>query len=319
MARLILIEGFPGGGKSTTAQFLARLLARRGARARWICEAEVPNPLVPPVPAGDDQSWEQFVEMRVARWRAFAAAAIDHDATVVPESALLQLPVFTLLRRNVETAVITELIGRLVEAVAPLRPTLIYLTRRDPETALRALGESRGLSWLLHHAGSSDGFPFTQARGLSGFDGLFAYWRAHAELCDTIVKALDVPKLVLDVDAGGWPERRRQICDFVDVPFEDDAGRRRARANRGPLPGRPARGDGGGGRRAGRDAHDLLGRQRAPAGQTRRLRHRVVAGANELRDRLDGPRARLPLRRAAPGVGRRARRLYTRRLALRGA
>jgi thymidylate kinase len=30
MGRLIFIEGFPGAGKSTTAQFLARLLARRG-------------------------------------------------------------------------------------------------------------------------------------------------------------------------------------------------------------------------------------------------------------------------------------------------
>jgi len=222
MARLILIEGFPGAGKSTTAQFLARVVARRGSRARWIYEGEVPNPLVPPVPAGDYQSWEQFVDIRAERWRAFAAAAGDHDVTIVPESALLQLPVFTMLRRNVEASIIAGLVNRLVEAVAHLRPKLIYLARRDPEAALRAISERRGLSWLLQHAGSSEGFPFTQARGLSGFAGLFAYWRAHAELCDAIVEALDVPKLVLDVGPDGWAERRRRICDFVDVPFEEE-------------------------------------------------------------------------------------------------
>src|SRR5215831_2757194 len=219
MARLILIEGFPGAGKSTTAQFLARVVARRGSRARWIYEGEVPNPLVPPVPAGDYQSWEQFVDLRVERWRAFAAAAADHDVTIVPESALLQLPVFTMLRHDVETSLITGLVERLAEAAAPLRPKLVYLARRDPETALRAIGEHRGFSWLLLNAGSSEGFPFTKARGLAGFDGLFAYWRAHAELCDAIVETLDVPKLVLDVDAGDWPARRRQICDFVGIPF----------------------------------------------------------------------------------------------------
>jgi hypothetical protein len=74
----------------------------------------------------------------------------------------------------------------------------------------------------LHHAGNSDGYAFTQARGLSGFDGLFAYWRAHAELCDAIVKAIGVPKLVLEVGPDGWAERRRRICDFADVPFEDE-------------------------------------------------------------------------------------------------
>src|SRR5262249_17341120 len=199
MARLILIEGFPGAGKSTTAQFLARVVARRGSRARWIYEGEVPNPLVPPVPAGDYQSWEQFVDIRAERWRAFAAAAGDHDVTIVPESALLQLPVFTMLRRNVEASIIAGLVNRLVEAVAHLRPKLIYLARRDPEAALRAISERRGLSWLLQHAGSSEGFPFTQARGLSGFAGLFAYWRAHAALCDAIVEALDLPTLALDV------------------------------------------------------------------------------------------------------------------------
>jgi hypothetical protein len=222
VARIILIEGFPGAGKSTTAQFLARLLARRGGRARWIYEGELLNPLVPSVPSGGYQSWEQFVDLRVEQWRAFATAARGQDVTIIPESALLQLPVFTMLRRNVETSVIAGLVDRLVEAVAPLRPILVYLARRDPEAALRAIGEHRGLSWLLHNAATSEGFTFTQARGLTGFDGLFTYWRAHAELCDTIVEALDVPKLFLDVGPDGWAERRRRICDFVDVPFEDE-------------------------------------------------------------------------------------------------
>ena len=52
---------------------------------------------------------------------AFAAAA-EHDVTVVPESALLQLPVFTMLRRNVDAAAIAALVDRLVEAAAPFWP-----------------------------------------------------------------------------------------------------------------------------------------------------------------------------------------------------
>jgi len=222
VSRLIFVEGFPGAGKSTTAQFLARRFARGGGRVRWIYEGEVPNPLVPSQPAGGDQSWEQFADRRVARWRAFAAAADDQDVTLIPESALLQLPVFTMLRRNVDPSLIVALVARLVEAASPLRPRLVYLARRNPEAAFRALGESRGLAWLLPHVANSVGYTFVQARGLSGLEGLLAYWRAHADLCGAIVDHLDMPKLVLDVDTGDWTERRRRICDFVNVPFEDE-------------------------------------------------------------------------------------------------
>jgi hypothetical protein len=222
VSRLIFVEGFPGAGKSTTAQFLARRFARGGGRVRWIYEGEVPNPFVPPQPAGGDHSWEQFADRRVARWRAFAAAAEEQDVTLIPESALLQLPVFTMLRRNVDSSVIVALVARLVEAASLLRPRLVYLARRNPEAAFRATGERRGLAWLLPLVANSAGYTFIQERGLSGLDGLLAYWRAHADLCGAIVDRLDVPKLVLDVDTDDWPERRRRICDFVGVPFEHE-------------------------------------------------------------------------------------------------
>jgi hypothetical protein len=73
-----------------------------------------------------------------------------------------------MLRRNVDPAVITALVGRLVEAVAPLRPRLVYLARRDPEGAFRAIGEQRGIAWLLHHMTESGSYQFLQTRGLSG-------------------------------------------------------------------------------------------------------------------------------------------------------
>ena len=169
-----------------------------------------PNPLVPMPPAGGYRSWEQFVDLRVARWRAFAAAAGDQDVSVIPESALLQLPVFTMLRRNVEPSIIAALVNRLVEAAMPLRPKLVYLARENPEVAFRAIGERRGLAWLLHHVGSHQGCEFIKIRGLSGLEGLLAYWRAHAELCGALVDQVDLPKLVLEVGQEGWADRRRR-------------------------------------------------------------------------------------------------------------
>jgi hypothetical protein len=43
--KLILVDGLPGSGKSTTAQWLELQLRRNGFAAHWIHEANVPHPL----------------------------------------------------------------------------------------------------------------------------------------------------------------------------------------------------------------------------------------------------------------------------------
>jgi thymidylate kinase len=49
VGELIFVEGVPGSGKSTTAQFIARRLARSGRPARWFYEEQAPNPFVPEI------------------------------------------------------------------------------------------------------------------------------------------------------------------------------------------------------------------------------------------------------------------------------
>ncbi len=43
--KLILVEGLPGSGKSTTAHALARLLAGRRVPVRWWYEEEINHPV----------------------------------------------------------------------------------------------------------------------------------------------------------------------------------------------------------------------------------------------------------------------------------
>ena len=217
MGDLIFVEGVPGTGKSTTAQYLARQLTHHGRAARWIYEEEVPNPFVPEMPADGFRTWEAFAEAHLERWQALARAAAMSREVVVADSFLLQRPVFTMLRRDVEPASIETLIGRFADAVAPRRPRLVHLLHPDPAASWRAIAAKRGAGFVAGAIARSAEWPFLSSRGLTGLDGVLAYWRAHGRLCDAIVSRLAMETLVLDVSVGGWEDRRERLCAFFGI------------------------------------------------------------------------------------------------------
>src|SRR6185295_5519402 len=96
---LVLVEGMPGSGKSTTAQWLAGELEHQGRPARWVYEGEVPHPVVDP-PSGLLRDWKEIPGRHFAGWSRFAAAVRAEETVVVVESAFLQRSVAAMLRRN---------------------------------------------------------------------------------------------------------------------------------------------------------------------------------------------------------------------------
>src|SRR5947209_1177502 len=101
VTRLIVIEGFPGSGKSTTAQWLARQWQVAGRACRWFYEQQPDHPVVG-IPTGAEyETWEEYFAYRRERWSAFASAAAAGHGLSIMESALLQYPVFVMLRHGV--------------------------------------------------------------------------------------------------------------------------------------------------------------------------------------------------------------------------
>lgn len=231
--RLVLVEGFPGNGKSATAQWLARQLGRAGRPARWVYEEEKPHPVL-------GEGWTRTTLWRarfadwLSQWADFAEQARASDAVTILESAWLQVPVARMLRRDLAPGLITAFVHKTVEAMRGLDPALIYLWQPAPEEAMQKLFVRRGMTWATWHVSFFDPSPFARARRLSGFDGLLRYWREHSDLCDTIVPGAGLPTLALDPRAGSWEERRREIAAFLGITPVDDAPWTEAQLDRFP-------------------------------------------------------------------------------------
>ncbi|HEU5322028.1 MAG TPA: hypothetical protein VFX28_14570 [Methylomirabilota bacterium] len=221
---LVLVEGLPGSGKSTTAQWIAHELGRRGRPARWVHEGQAVHPVLGSA-RGPYRSWKDYLAGHLGAWARFAATARTSATVMVLDGAFLQASVHGTLSRGLDPDTTLAYVARVADVLRPLAPALVYFRDADPETAWRKIGERRGMAWTLLHMAAGDGMPWARARELGGMDALLAYWREHARVCDAAAARSNLETLTLESGAGDWPARRRRVAEFVRLPPGEDASR----------------------------------------------------------------------------------------------
>ncbi len=224
MTTLILVEGFSGSGKSTTAQWLAIQWSRQGRACRWIYEHQASHPVCGPSGV-EYRTWNEFFEERLARWVSFTAAVQASGTLTILESAFLQHLIMVMLRREVDADMIVAFIRRIGEVIRPLDPRLVYFLEPHPDMAYREICGRRGPAWTETVLGYFERSAFSERRGLRGFDGLMAYWREHNTVADRAVAELDLDTLVVDPRLRDWTWRRSEIARFLELPPPPDSPR----------------------------------------------------------------------------------------------
>ena len=225
--RLVLFEGIPGSGKSTTGQFLARHLADRGISARWWYEEEAGHP----VWLFDDRDSLQHLLDRLSggdvsgvvsdaldRWRQFAQAQQGADAVALLDSSFLGYLTWTLFPADVPAAEIRAYLAEVERIVSPLDPCLVYFRQRDVGASLRRLLDRRGGGIESFYIARVAESAYGRRNGLHGFDGLAAFWTAYREFADDAVAAAGFPTLVIETDAGDWMTYQHRLLAFLEMP-----------------------------------------------------------------------------------------------------
>ncbi len=267
LPRLILCEGLPGSGKTTTTQQLWLHLESLGHPARWWFEHELGHPVLAfddaraAQQAGGEEARAIF-ERTPARWAALAAAT---GGITLIEGALFQATAGAQLLADRPHAEITAHFDRVQDLITPLAPALIYLRQADVAAGWRATCTRRGAWFPEFLRGEFAATARGRREGRSDDAAILDYLRERQALCDGLFERFRGAKLRHDNTDADWARQAGAITTFLGLP-----------AMTGPVP--PLR------------AHDYAGRFRAETGDA----WTVVAEAAGLRLTGDQPARLLP-------------------------
>jgi len=221
--RLILLDGLPGSGKTTTTQQLWLHLESLGHRARWWFEHELGHPVLDygTAEAARKAGPAEFrftLERAHANWSTLAQRLRAADDTTLLEATLFQTTLGSQLLLDLPRAEIVAHFDRTMELIAPLAPVLVHLRSPDVATALRATIARRG-AWFeeflqLEFGASARG----RHVGRNDFAALVDYFAERLALSDELFARFPGRKLAHDNSDADWARQRRAIADFLGLP-----------------------------------------------------------------------------------------------------
>ena len=216
--RLILVDGFAGSGKSTTAQRLCLLLRAAGRRAEWFHEHQAAHPIfcydeVEELLAVAPDAFEDQI---LARWSAFARSGSGDAAAIrILEGSFLQLTVGVMLSMNLTSARIVRVLREIDRLLAPLDPALIHLFHRDVRAGLLAIRDHRGAYWLEGMTTIVGRSAYGRRHGVRDVEGLIGFYRKQQAIIEAALPKLTLRRLGIEIGRGAWGAYATRMSAFL--------------------------------------------------------------------------------------------------------
>lgn len=209
--RLIVIDGMPGSGKSTTGSFISERLNELNISNRFYHELDDNHPL-----RIYDKQFTSFNIFEEAEWftakveqlfNDFVNERLDRDEITIIESYVFQDTIGFAFNMQMDKQRILELTKKIQAILSRLDPVLIFYYQVNVEQNWRWICNIRGPEFTQDRCGLYSENDFIEAG---------KFWTRNQDFVFNIVQEWDIPKLIIKNVDYNWEEYRNRIIDFLE-------------------------------------------------------------------------------------------------------
>lgn len=195
---LIIVEGLPGSGKSTTAAMIADELNKKGKKVICIDEGAQEHPADYAVYDFPDFETERMKIFE--KWRLFTANS-DKDTIYVFNCIFLQNPMCeTMMRFGMDEMASQSYISEIAEIIKPLKPVIIYIDQPDVRKTIDRVIDERGNDWLNAVIDYHTSQGYGKENNLCGYEGYIKCLQERKVRELKILQSLDIDYYIIQRD-----------------------------------------------------------------------------------------------------------------------
>ncbi len=226
--RLILVEGLPGSGKSTTSSHIAAWLRAAGRSVELLPEKFTGHPLNVGDdlhPSGDETGerfWQRytpdsFVQESTDRWHRFVSQATTRNTVYVVDSHPYQSGSRILWQLAAPADQVVAYTRGVERLAMSLSPQLIYLAHTSVDERTRATMALRGPKWTAYAVQVITSSPYAKRHGITGLDGALRLLNDYAGLLDSLAATTILPHLVVTDVATTWQQCAPLLREYLGI------------------------------------------------------------------------------------------------------
>jgi len=214
-AKLILVEGLAGTGKSSTGQKLFRIINENGESVDLIHEFNSSHP-VSRETISNISDWHNNV---IRNWSVLVNRLKINKLIVIMDAAYMQYPIGELLEQGLDQGKIFDFVDQVTGTIKAINPALVYFRNKDIDKAITKIYEERESSWQSKVCNFLNDTPYGRQSNLSGFDLYLDFNHNLANICDTVYAKCHFDKLKIDFQLPDPDRNILRICEFLELPF----------------------------------------------------------------------------------------------------